>query len=91
MSEGMGRTGSPMTESTGGSDVLADGGDWDDLPALGNVDLSMDEERRERIAMLAYSRTEGRGFDSGLGMEDWLEAERQVDDDIAAGSVTFDD
>ena len=37
-----------------------------------------------RIAEIAYGFAERRGFTPGLELEDWLEAVRQVDDEIAA-------
>ena len=36
-------------------------------------------ERHRRISDLAYRRAEQRGFAPGNEMEDWLEAEREVD------------
>lgn len=36
-------------------------------------------ERHRRISELAYRRAEQRGFAPGNQMEDWLEAEREVD------------
>jgi hypothetical protein len=37
------------------------------------------EERRENIAIAAYYNAERRGFKEGGEMEDWLEAEKQID------------
>jgi Protein of unknown function (DUF2934) len=37
------------------------------------------EERHRRICELAYRRAEQRGFAPGGEIEDWLEAEREVD------------
>jgi hypothetical protein len=37
------------------------------------------EERRLRISELAYRRAAARGFTPGGEVEDWLEAEREVD------------
>ncbi len=37
------------------------------------------QERHRRICELAYRRAEQRGFVPGGEMEDWLEAEREVD------------
>src|ERR1700744_5647757 len=37
------------------------------------------EERHRRIGELAYRRAEQRGFAPGNEVEDWLEAEREVD------------
>jgi len=36
-------------------------------------------ERHRRICELAYRRAEQRGFTPGSEVEDWLEAEREVD------------
>jgi hypothetical protein len=36
-------------------------------------------ERHQRICELAYRRAEQRGFAPGNEIEDWLEAEREVD------------
>ena len=40
------------------------------------------EERRRRVAEAAYYRAERRGFESGHEEEDWLEAEREIDEDL---------
>lgn len=37
------------------------------------------EQRRKLIAEAAYLRAERRGFEQGDPMQDWLEAEREVD------------
>lgn len=37
------------------------------------------KDREARIAELAYLRAEGRGFQPGHELEDWLEAERELD------------
>jgi hypothetical protein len=38
------------------------------------------EVRRRRIAEAAYYRAERRGFAPGADVDDWLEAEREVED-----------
>jgi len=38
-------------------------------------------ERHQRICDLAYRRAEQRGFAPGAEIDDWLEAEREVDAD----------
>jgi hypothetical protein len=38
-------------------------------------------ERHERIARAAYLRAEARGFEPGHELEDWLEAEREIEGD----------
>lgn len=40
------------------------------------------EERYRRIAAAAYFRAERRGFEPGHEIEDWLAAEREVDDEL---------
>ena len=41
------------------------------------------ESRRLKIERLAYQLSAERGFAPGHEMEDWLEAERQVDEGLA--------
>lgn len=36
-------------------------------------------DRQQRIATAAYYRAEQRGFNSGNEMQDWLEAESEID------------
>jgi len=38
-----------------------------------------DSARHVRIALAAYLRAEARGFEPGRELDDWLEAEREVD------------
>jgi hypothetical protein len=92
MSAGENDKTSPMVDRTDGSNAFADGERGEDRPA-GKGTVPTDEQRRERKATIAYSRAEGRGFGSGLELEDWLEAERQVDDEMAAQAsrVTSDE
>lgn len=45
-----------------------------------------DSARRARIAIAAYYRAERRGFAPGHEIEDWLEAEREVDQAAAAAA-----
>lgn len=48
-----------------------------------NNPMILDAETREqKIACLAYSMAEKRGFESGHEQEDWLEAEKVVDEAI---------
>lgn len=42
------------------------------------------DKRREMIAYAAYMRALKRGFESGDPTEDWLEAEREVDERLSA-------
>jgi hypothetical protein len=37
------------------------------------------EERWQMVARAAYFRAEQRGFASGSALQDWLEAEREID------------
>ena len=46
-----------------------------------------DATRRERIAVAAYYRAERRNFQSDGELDDWLEAEREVDSAGAAGGT----
>jgi hypothetical protein len=43
------------------------------------ADLVSPEERHLRISEAAYRRAQARGFVEGGELEDWLEAEREVD------------
>jgi predicted nucleic acid-binding Zn-ribbon protein len=45
-----------------------------------------EELRRQMVAEAAYFRAERRGFDSGDELDDWLEAEREVDAALHAGT-----
>jgi len=49
------------------------------VPAHGNGALS-----REKIADLAYSYAEARGFQGGSQVEDWLKAEMELKRDLEA-------
>lgn len=44
---------------------------------------SFSESRAARIAEAAYWRAERRGFGGGQELDDWLAAEKEVDEDIA--------
>ena len=44
---------------------------------------SFSESREARIAEAAYWRAERRGFTAGQELDDWLAAEKEVDDDMA--------
>ena len=46
-----------------------------------------DATRSERIAVAAYYRAERRNFQSDGELDDWLEAEREVDSAAAAGGA----
>jgi hypothetical protein len=45
---------------------------------------SFSESREARIAEAAYWRAERRGFTAGQELDDWLAAEKEIDEDIAA-------
>lgn len=51
---------------------------------------SFSESREARIAEAAYWRAERRGFSAGQELDDWLAAEREVDQDIAAKQARRD-
>jgi hypothetical protein len=40
---------------------------------------STDEERMRAIRVVAYQRSQARGFEPGYELEDWLAAEQEVD------------
>jgi len=41
------------------------------------------EERQQKIAVAAYFRAEGRNFEPGGELEDWLAAEAQIDETLS--------
>ena len=41
--------------------------------------MNSKEDRQQRIATAAYYRAERRGFNSGHEIQDWLEAEKDMD------------
>lgn len=43
------------------------------------------EDRREMIALGAYYRAQARGFAPGRDIDDWFEAECEVDDALGSG------
>jgi hypothetical protein len=51
---------------------------------------SFSESREARIAEAAYWRAERRGFVAGQELDDWLAAEREIDEDIAQRSQDRD-
>ena len=42
------------------------------------------EERQSMIAVAAYFRAQGRNFEPGRELEDWLAAQAQIDDMLSA-------
>jgi DUF2934 family protein len=61
---------------------------FDAIPGAGSPPQPA-ESRMNRIARRAHEIYEARGGQHGKAMEDWLKAERQIDDEIdrARGSV----
>ena len=51
-------------------------------------DFGLSVSREERIAIEAYWRAERRGFEPGHELDDWLDAERTVDDDEGSAPGT---
>ncbi len=45
---------------------------------------SNDTNRLERIALAAYYKAQARGFVPGHEMDDWLEAQAEIDQQVAA-------
>jgi Protein of unknown function (DUF2934) len=41
------------------------------------------QERHERIALGAYQRAQARGFEPGGELEDWLLAERELEEELS--------
>ena len=44
-------------------------------------DIINQADRDARIAELAYQKAESRGFEAGHELEDWLEAERELEEE----------
>jgi hypothetical protein len=53
-----------------------------DQRALTVPEDDLRDQRVERIAARAYELYEARGGDHGQDLADWLQAERQIDDEI---------
>jgi hypothetical protein len=49
--------------------------------AAGSADRMSDAERQRRIAERAYHKAQERGFGGDRHLDDWLEAEREHDQD----------
>ncbi len=49
------------------------------------------EHHRERVAVAAYFRAERRGFAGGDPVEDWLEAERELDATVQRNDLSASD
>jgi hypothetical protein len=56
-------------------------------PAAANKAYWTDEMRQEEIQRRAYYRAEQRGFAPGYEMEDWLAAEKEVNERMGAGGI----
>jgi len=61
---------------------MAAGDECGDAPRR---DPASAEERQRMIATAAYLRAERRGFAPGHETEDWLEAEAEIDRQLACG------
>lgn len=61
---------------------MAAGDECGDAPRRDPVSA---EERQRMIATAAYLRAERRDFESGYEFEDWLEAETEIDRQLACG------
>ena len=46
--------------------------------------LANAEERQQMIAVAAYFRAQGRNFEPGQEVEDWLAAEAEIDEKLSA-------
>jgi len=53
-----------------------------DQPALPVPEQDLRDQRLERIATRAFELYEARGGEHGQDLADWLQAERQIDDEI---------
>jgi hypothetical protein len=56
-------------------------------PATEDKTYWTDEMRQEEISRRAYYRAEQRGFAPGYEMEDWLAAEKEVNERMGAGGI----
>ena len=56
-------------------------------PATADKTYWTDEMRQEEISRRAYYRAEQRGFSPGYEMEDWLAAEKEVNERMGAGGI----
>jgi hypothetical protein len=53
-----------------------------DRPSLDTPELDLRDQRHERIAARAFELYQARGGEHGQDLADWLQAERQVDEEI---------
>jgi hypothetical protein len=60
---------------------------FDPLRFAQPVVVTSEAERRKMIADAAYFRAQSRDFESGHEVEDWLEAEAEVDRKLAEGLI----
>ena len=51
---------------------------------MATPDVSFSPSREQRIAAAAYRRAQERDFEPGFELDDWLSAEREIDDEISA-------
>lgn len=57
----------------------------DPAPVIEGPEIAAGEERRRMVAEAAYFRAERRGFAPGAELEDWLQAEADVERLIRSG------
>jgi hypothetical protein len=51
-------------------------------PSLPVPEQDLRDQRQERIAARAFELYEARGGENGQDLDDWLQAEQQIDDEI---------
>ncbi|MEO8484578.1 MAG: DUF2934 domain-containing protein [Acidobacteriota bacterium] len=51
-------------------------------PSLPVPEQDLRDQRQERIAARAFELYEARGGEHGQDLDDWLQAEQQIDDEI---------
>jgi len=56
------------------------------IPVFGieSKDLKNDEDKASQIALSAYYKAEARGYEPGHELQDWLEAEAEINQHIEA-------
>lgn len=57
------------------------GGDADDARRARELANKRHDERREKICIIAYYKAQRRGFANSGELDDWLSAEREVDEE----------
>ncbi len=79
------KTASISETSTGPSEPAVEKHASPAFSSLSHVDA---EIRNRRIAEAAYYRAEARGFVDGYELEDWLEAEAEIDQSFLPSELT---